>query len=166
MNGSQELEMMGGGDTRICKLNVVVRLRPPRSHGGHGTVWVEGSSVHVADSKDRGFLKDKERIGSRVYHVTAALPAFATQDSLYNAVGVGALDTLWDGFNSAIVSMGGFGSSPLPSCPLQPAWCRVCACLHTLVIMQGLRVQGLGSFFLGVPSAPAPCVLFLESPSS
>ena len=27
---SQELEMMGGGDTRISKLNLVVRLRPPR----------------------------------------------------------------------------------------------------------------------------------------
>lgn len=102
---SQELEMMGGGDTRISKLNLVVRLRPPRSGGGHGTVWVEGNHVHVADSKDKG-----ARVGSRVYAVSAALPAYSTQLDLYNAVAIGALDTLWDGFNSSIIAMGQVGT--------------------------------------------------------
>ena len=102
---SQELEMMGGGDTRIAKLNLVVRLRPPRSGSGHGTVWVEGNQVHVADSKDKG-----ARVGSRVYSVGAALPAYSTQLDLYNAVAVGALDTLWDGFNASIIAMGQVGT--------------------------------------------------------
>ena len=102
---SQELEMMGGGDTRIGKHNVVVRLRPPRQGSGHGAVWAEGSKIHVADSKEMG-----ARGGARVYSVSAALPAFATQRDLYNTVGVSALDTLWDGFNSSIIAMGQVGT--------------------------------------------------------
>ena len=97
--------MMGGGDTRIGKHTVVVRLRPPRHGSGYGAVWAEGSKIHVADSKEKG-----ARVGSRVYNVSAALPAFATQRDLYNAVGVGALDTLWDGFNSSIIAMGQVGT--------------------------------------------------------
>jgi hypothetical protein len=97
--------MMGGGDTRIAKLNVVVRLRPPRHGSGHGSVWVDGNNVHVADGKDKG-----GRMGSRVYNVSAALPTYASQRDLYNAVGVGALDTLWEGFNSSIIAMGQVGT--------------------------------------------------------
>jgi hypothetical protein len=91
---SQELEMMGGGDTRISKHKVVVRLRPPRAAFGRGSVWVEGANkVHVGQSKE----KDGRGEASRVYTVTTALPAYASQLDLYNAVGVGAVDTLWDG---------------------------------------------------------------------
>ena len=108
-DASQELEMMGGGGTRIAKLSLVVRLRPPRS-SGHLGVWIEGHNVHVADSMDRGTLKDRDRICSRVYHVGCALPPYSTQLDLYNAAGVGAVDALWDGFNSSIIAMGQVGT--------------------------------------------------------
>ena len=68
-------------------------------------MWVEGSNIHVADSKDQG-----ARAGSRVYSVSAALPAFASHLDVYNAAGVGALDSLWDGFNAAIIAMGQVGT--------------------------------------------------------
>ena len=75
----------------VLETNRYVRLRPPRS-SGHLGVWIEGHNVHVADSMDRGTLKDRDRIGSRVYHVGCALPPYSTQLDLYNAAGVGAVD--------------------------------------------------------------------------
>ena len=65
--------MMGGGDTRIGKHTVVVRLRPPRHGSGYGAVWAEGSKIHVADSKEKG-----ARVGSRrVSRSTGAVPVAA-----------------------------------------------------------------------------------------
>ena len=52
---------------------------------GHGTVWVEGNTVHVADNKEKLFSEKGPAVHSRTYTVTAALPTFSSQLDLYNA---------------------------------------------------------------------------------
>lgn len=42
---------------------------------------------------------------NRVYHATVALPTYASQLDVFNAVGVDALKTVWDGFNAASWSL-------------------------------------------------------------
>ena len=95
---------MGGGDTRLAKLSVVVRLRPPkRLDGSKRAVWVEGDEVHVVDTKAQEINR---QAGDRVFKVTCALPAHASQRDAYVAAALPAVDFVWDGFNASIMSMG------------------------------------------------------------
>lgn len=96
---------MGGGDTQLAKLSVVVRLRPPkRLDGGERAVWIEGDEVHVSDAAKASDLNKPG--GDRVYQVTRALPAHASQRDTYVAAALPAIDFVWEGFNASIMAMG------------------------------------------------------------
>eukprot|EP00960_Hanusia_phi_P057473 763576-Hanusia_phi.AAC.12 len=101
---SQELEKMGGGDTRICPLKVVARVRP--GQGGRRAVQVEGNEVRVVEAKG----KEGDASSCRTYKMTAALPANSTQQECFHATALVALNSLWEGFNSSVVAMGQTGT--------------------------------------------------------
>ncbi|KAJ1486685.1 P-loop containing nucleoside triphosphate hydrolase protein [Baffinella frigidus] len=106
---SEELDQMGGGDTQLAKLSVVVRLRPPkRLDGGERAVWIEGDEVHVSDAAKASDLNKPG--GDRVYQVTRALPAHASQRDTYVAAALPAIDFVWEGFNASIMAMGQVGT--------------------------------------------------------
>ena len=97
-----QLDSMGGGDTRISPLSVIVRVRPPRGPnlaGETNCVLVDRDVVRLVDP--RASQSAPLEKAQRTYQVSHALPTHSSQADTYMVTGQSALDFLWDGFNAA-----------------------------------------------------------------
>jgi hypothetical protein len=97
-----QLESMGGGDTRISPLRLYVRVRPPKGPNlasSTAGITIDGFVVKLTDPRaPASALLEKAQ---RTYEVSCAIPFHSNQFDTYAAIGVPALESLWDGFNAA-----------------------------------------------------------------
>ena len=95
-----QLDSMGGGDTRIAPLSIIVRVRPPKGpNSGLSSILVDGESVFLIDPRAADSIPLEK--AQRIFKVTQTLPPESSQDEAYAAVGQSSLDYMWDGFNAA-----------------------------------------------------------------
>eukprot|EP00698_Gefionella_okellyi_P000879 TRINITY_DN10768_c0_g1_i1.p1 TRINITY_DN10768_c0_g1~~TRINITY_DN10768_c0_g1_i1.p1 ORF type:complete len:831 (-),score=195.50 TRINITY_DN10768_c0_g1_i1:358-2850(-) len=101
-----ELEAMGGGDTRIAPIEVHCRIQPLPANSTPLDMCAraEGSNIIIRD------LRQPSAISERNFPVNSALPANARQSDMYATLGEDALDWIWDGFNASVVAHGQTGT--------------------------------------------------------
>jgi hypothetical protein len=97
-----QLESMGGGDTRISPLSLYTRVRPPKGPNAASNtsgITIDGNVVKLTDPRaPESALIEKAQ---RAYEVSCAIPFHSNQYDTYSAIGVSALESMWDGFNTA-----------------------------------------------------------------
>jgi hypothetical protein len=76
--------------------------RNPLNSRGHdpGVVRADKDKLTVVDP--RATDNDPISKATRSYNVTRALPGYASQADLYSAMGHGAVEWVWDGFNATV----------------------------------------------------------------
>jgi len=101
----QELDALGGGDTRVGQLEVCVQVVPAHAEGETSTAMVVSNEVIVRDPR----VADKPQV--RKYRVAATidLSEGSGDAARLEKVGRPAVDWLWAGFNTCVMSYGQVG---------------------------------------------------------
>ena len=106
----EELDAMGGGDTRIADTAVVVKVSDKLDADGQNSVIrVEGDGDIVVTDPRSGKENQTRRYACQ--HALPASPsAWETAGGLMLTVGEPCVDWLWAGFNTAVLTYGQVGT--------------------------------------------------------
>ena len=117
---SAELEELGGGDTRIAKMGVYVRVvKSPRHRGREIIAEDDGTDPANFCATEGGFsLSDPRMCGDdvpvdqrwRKYKTTGFFPLLTPQSDVHAKIGHGVVDWVLDGFSACVLMLGQAGS--------------------------------------------------------
>ena len=106
---TEELDALGGGDTRIGEATVYCRIRPAQP-GEETVAAADGGHVLVRDHRSAPDAPAQQSV--RRFRVSAALDpeTAASQEALFEVLGSEALRWVLDGFNATVIAHGETGS--------------------------------------------------------